>query len=98
MIVCAALKIDQPQPLGFIMICGLRHADCYETLYILNPELSKHARKWDLITEGFCNNNNEFKNREDAYQEALRCGQISVQAKYDKAQRHENLLYSEDLY
>ena len=94
MIICAALCLKPDN----IIICGLRHSDCYETLYCLNPDLSKKARKENLIIDGFITTENQFLDRAQAYQHALKCGQISSQLKHDKNERKENILYSEDLY
>lgn len=96
MIVCAALQIKDG--IYTYVICGLRHADCYATLFDLNKELSKKARASSAVTEGFLTTNNEFLDRYDAYEHAKTCGQISAQLRYDKNQKHETALYSEDLY
>ena len=96
MIVCAAIKIkDGVNP---YIICGLRHFNCLETLYRLNPELSSQARANSAIIEGFITTNNEFLDRYEAYQHAVTCGQIPSQLRHDKEINHEVALYSEDLY
>ena len=99
MIICAALRIHIPdentQP---IIVCGYRHSDCYETLYKLNPKLSKEARKQGLITEGFLSTGNRFIDRYVAYSEAINCGQLSAANREYKHNNHEDMLYSEDLY
>lgn len=92
MIICAAIKIKDN------IICGYRHSDCYETLYKLNSQLSKEARKQGLIIEGFLATNNRFLNRYEAYDEALHCGQLSAVNREYKTEQHESILYSEDLY
>lgn len=96
MVICAALSIAQPSE--NIIVCGYRHFDCYETLYTLDEELSLHARKFNLITNGFLATGNRFLNREEAYQEALHCGQLSAVTRNEKEKKNEKTLYSEDLY
>ena len=96
MIICAALNIAQP--IENLIICDYRHSDCYEILYRLNPELSKHARKFGLITEGFLATGNRFLDRAEAYKEAINCGQLSAANRAYKTERNENILFSEDLY
>lgn len=96
MIVCAALQIKDG--INTYVICGLRHADCYETLYAIAPDLSKKVRINDSVTEGFITTDNIFLDRYAAYQQALSCGQIPAQLRYDKNRKHEVELYSEDLY
>ena len=99
MVICAALEIaHENDPKFNLVICGYRHSDCFETLYRLNPDLSRAARKENRITEGFLVTGNRFMDREDAYKHAVDCGQISAQARYDKAARRESGLFSEDLY
>ena len=98
MIIAAALKISQPPPLDYIQIVGLRHSNCYTTLQLLNPDLSKKAREENLITEGFIDHKNHFHTRREAYLIARDIGQLSWQNYYDKLNRNEFVLYSEDLY
>ena len=96
MIIAAAIKIKAAND---IVIAGLRHSDCYETLYKLNPSLSLEAKKNGQIIEGFISNTSfSFFNREDAYIEALMCGQLSASVKAQKNSAKEKTLYSEDLY
>ena len=98
MVVCAALRIDTNTEDDPIVICGYRHSDCYQTLWELNSQFSKDARAQGLITEGFLATGNRFMDRYVAYCEALNCGQLSAANREYKSDRHENMLYSEDLY
>lgn len=99
MIVCAALHIlMEKDNLDDIIVCGLHHSDCYYTLFHLNPDLSKDARKNGRITEGFITTDNHFLDRYQAYQHAIECGQLSAQLRHDKSEKKEIALYSEDLY
>lgn len=81
-------------------IGGLRHHDCYRTLSQLDPLLLKNARHDGLIEEGFINTNNAFLTREEAFAEALRCGQLSASVLEAKAEWpiRKNILFSEDIY
>ena len=96
MIVCAALQIKGE--INPYIICGLRHSDCFETLYRLNPELSRQARANGAIVQGFINTNGDFLDRYEAYIHACSCGQIPEQLRQDKEEKRETELYSEDLY
>ena len=96
MIVCAALKIRDG--IYEYTVCGLRHSDCYATLFDLNKELSKKARANSAVVEGFLTTDNEFLDRYEAYEHAKACGQIPAQLRYDKWIKHETALYSEDIY
>ena len=96
MIVCAALKIRDG--IYEYTVCGLRHSDCYATLFDLNKELSKKARANSAVVEGFLTTDNEVLDRYEAYEHAKTCGQIPAQLRYGKGERHETALYSEDLY
>ena len=93
MIICAAIKVKDT------VICGYRHADCYETLHKLNPQLSREAISTpDAVVEGFLASHNDFLDRFDAYTEAIRCGQLSFIVLENKREHNENMLFSEDLY
>ena len=92
MVICAAIKINDT------VICGYRHEDCYETLHKLNSDLSLQARKIDAVIDGFLVTGNKFMDRFEAYEEAIRCGQLSAANREYKAEHKENMLFSEDLY
>lgn len=91
MIICSAIR------LGHMVICGLHHSDCYETLHELNPELSLAASRQG-VEEGFITHNNEFLNRTQAYTHARLCGQLSETIQEQKRIERFLQLYSEDLY
>lgn len=97
MVICAAIKITYPDK-TCIVIPGWRHHNCYWILGQLNPELSKNVRFNGCIEEGFINHINQFLSREEAYKEALVCGQLSAALRQYKTERNENILFSEDLY
>jgi len=87
MIICAAIEVNNT------VICGYRHADCYEALFRLAPNKSMKD-----ATEGFLATGNRFLDRHAALVEALNCGQISATVREYKINHFENALYSEDLY
>lgn len=97
MLICAAIKVEREKGEP-IIICGLRHSDCLETLYQLNTELSKWARRNNKITYGFITNENYFLDRHAAFEHAISCGQLSSTTYDIKIKNHEFTLYSEDLY
>lgn len=88
MIKCSAVKFvpfgtDYP-----IIVAGLRHADCYETIqehfghsYFQSPE----------VVEGFLNDKDQFLDRFDAKYEAQRCAQLF-------GETEGRALYSEDIW
>ena len=94
MIICSAIRV------GDIVICGLRHSDCFEILNRLDPIRSMEARQYpDGIIQGFITHENKFLDRYEAYRYAKFCGQISDTAQEKKNEEHtSNMLYSEDLY
>ena len=99
MIICAAIEVEIEFENEPVIICGYRHNDCYETFYKLNPQLSKQARRgMRSLRDGFLATGNRFLDRYEAYDEAIKCGQLSAANREYKADRYENMLYSEDLY
>lgn len=105
MIIAAALKVQLytgPELVDTkeVVIAGVRHADCYETLHELAPQLFKSAKAESHIVEGFVTNNpfNKFLNRREAYLEARVTRQIPISVIVMKEAKGEKELYSEDLY
>ena len=97
MIICAALKVtDYEVPASFqetVVPCW-RHCNGYSILNRLCPE----KMLYNGAIEGFMDHNGKFLTREEAYDHALKCGQIPAELRQIKAQRNENMLFSEDLY
>jgi hypothetical protein len=88
MITCAATKLkinDGPE----VVIPLHRHGDLN---LILKAFGFKPNQGYKIIEQGFIDNKNVFYNRYDAFEEALRCNQISI----EESRLH--LLFSEDLY
>ena len=97
MIICAALKVtDYDAPTGFqetVVPCW-RHSNGYSILNRLCPE----KMLYNGAIEGFIDHDGIFLTREEAYDHALKCGQLSAELRQLKARRNENSLFSEDLY
>lgn len=100
MVVCAAIsliKYDKDgEPTDSILLCGLRHHIIIENAAKMNNALLQEARNRGGVTQGFINHMGVFITREEAYVEAVDCGQLTLQA----VTEHQGgeLLFSEDLY
>lgn len=98
MIVCAALLVEHDKgkqyPFNTTVVPCLRHAGGYSILKNLCPERKLHLE----AVEGFIDNNGNFLTREDAFDEALKCGQLPAELRHLKYERGEKMLFSEDLY
>lgn len=101
MIICAAIKLinkygmfnmelERPDEL---IVCGLRHGHCIQTIKELDE-------KWHKATkiQGFINHKGEFLDRKDAFEHAKECGQLSESTRWYKFDNNQRGLYSEDLY
>ena len=93
MIVCAAIELTNAE--AKLVICGLRHANCIQTIKSLDSNWT-NAKKVD----GFINHKGEFLDRKEAFKHALECGQINQHAKWYREDNNDTTeeLYSEDLY
>lgn len=95
MVIVAAIKVKNEKAFGgYTVIPCWRHHLGYSILHELCPETNLNAE----AEEGFINHRGEFLNRTDAFHHAMECGQISAELRYIKAQKHEDMLFSEDLY
>lgn len=95
MIICAAIKIRAITLDGReveTVICGRRHGDCFCTIRDLG------IKKKLSEVQGFINHNGVFLNREEAWEEAERCGQLSATTAWYKKDHGDVELFSEDLY
>ena len=100
MIICAAIKVTTnelyrkaPIKADNLVICGLRHSDCFKTIKQLGPRWST----CDKI-QGFINHKGDFLTREEALKHALDCGQISATNRNIINNKNLDQLFSEDLY
>ena len=95
MILCAALLVQVEGLDHETIIPCRRHGDGYKLLKDLGyiPK-----SKYKVLTEGFINHEGKFFDRVQAYQHALKCGQLTATTKWYKADHKDTELYSEDLY
>ena len=98
MIICAAILVEnnngKSYPFNQTIIPCLRHCGGYSILKDLCPEKKLHLG----AVEGFVDHQGNFLTREDAYEEARKCGQIPAELRRLKSDRGEKMLFSEDLY
>lgn len=92
MIVSAAVKIIATSNDNEVIIAGLRHCDCYNTLANLGLE---PLRDYIFVNDGFIDHQGNFLDRRDAWKHACDCGQLPVNiVEYNISKE----LFSEDLY
>ena len=95
MIVCAAIKITNDlNDDESIMICGLRHGDCFKMI----KHLEERWKRKRGVIQGFMNHKGEFLDRLEAYKHAIECGQINAHCVWAREDGMPEELYSEDLY
>lgn len=101
MIICAAIKLinkygmfdmelEKPDEL---IVCGLRHGDCFQTIKELDE-------KWHKATkiQGFINHKGEFLDRKEAFEHIKEIGQYNATQWYYWEDHNQYEMYSEDLY
>ena len=95
MIICAALLVQIEGLDHTVTIPCRRHGDGYKLLHDLG-----YAPKtqYKVLEDGFIDHEGKFLNRVDAYQHALKCGQLTATTKWYKADHKDSELYSEDIY
>ena len=99
MIICAALLVKHESfDGGNLIIPCHRHHNGYYILHELNNTVLSEAKRNRNIEHGFMTDEGDFLNREEAYNHALKCGQLSASNRQFKRQRNEDGLFSEDLY
>ncbi len=74
-----------------MVICGLRHCNCFATMSIIFPNREHIVNPDERIIQGFITTDNRFVDRSEGYKIALLANQI------DKDDCNE-ILMSEDLY
>lgn len=84
MIIASAIKLTD----GRVFV-GKRHGDCYSNYKLITKSDKPDGRTLNAF-QGFINDRLEFLLRDEAYHEALACGQIEDSGI--------ELLYSEDLW
>lgn len=79
MILASAIKFRIEATGEEVVLCGCRHGDIFMQL----PALGFEPRKgYKEIEQGFIDNNNNFLTREEAFEHAKQCGQISSKIAY----------------
>lgn len=94
MILCAAIEIAFQRDGRTVsaVVPGHRHNDCLELMATLGVPRDRQE------VEGFITHRGDFLDRYNAYNHALRCGQLSDTTREHKASKGEQQLYSEDIY
>lgn len=92
MIVSAAVKIITISNDNKVIITGLRHCDCYNTLANLGL---KQMKDYFVVDDGFIDHQGNFLDRRDAWKHARNCGQLPVNIIEHNISEE---LFSEDLY
>ena len=97
MIICSAIKITKKAEMlngnVDIIICGLRHSNCFATIAQMEP-----SWRSGIKIQGFITHTGEFLDRKEALVHARECGQLSETHRYYQHDNNINELYSEDLY
>ena len=104
MIVCAAIKLIRENDSKYIekgyivrpdelIVCGLRHGHCIQTIKELDEKWHKATR-----IQGFINHKGEFLDRKEAFKHAKEIGQYNETQRYYWEDHNQSELYSEDLY
>lgn len=95
MLICAALLV-QVEGLDHTTILPCRrHGDGFKILEDLGYA---HKTKYKVVSQGFIDHNGNFLNRQEAWEHANVCGQLSETTRWYKDDHADSELYSEDLY
>ena len=94
MIICAAMKLTMNNEAGTeLIVCGLRHGNCLNTIAQLNSDWKNSSK-----IQGFINHKGEFLDRKEAFQHVKEMGQCNATQRYYWEDHGQEELYSEDLY
>ena len=74
-----------------VVLCGVRHGDIYNQL----KQMGFNPDDFEELEQGFVTHKNEFLNRQEAYNHAIECGQLSATV---KDTINNGILFSEDIY
>ena len=91
MVVCSAIKIKVKLTDKEVVVCGLRHCDCYKIIKDMGLERDDYIE----LEQGFINNRGAFMDRQLAFKHAADCGQLSATVIHYRPQE---FLTSEDIY
>ena len=81
MILASAIKFHIEATDKDVVLCGYRHGDIFMQLPALGFEPHKGYTE---IEQGFIDYNNNFLTREEVYEHAKQCGQISSKISYSR--------------
>ena len=98
MILCSALKIEVHQAGDDVKVVILpcrRHGYGFA---FLREYGTPTDRLHKIVEQGFICTDGKYLNRQEAYEHALKCGQLSASTIWYKADNEDTELYSEDLY
>ena len=96
MIIAAAIKFHIDATDAEVVLSGATHCKVVQQL----PALGfKPHEGYQIIAQGFIDNTGTFLDRKEAFQHALKCGQISRRVLYDWYKNDTSQeLFSEDLW
>ena len=87
MMIASAIKYYIDETDSEVILCGRRHGDVIKQLPILG---FKPQQGYKELAQGFVDDSGEFLTREEAYEHAVNCSQISPKDSKE--------LFSEDLW
>lgn len=96
MIVCAAVKFHMIKEDKDVIVHCMRHHYAFEILHDLGISITDYDHT--ATVDGFIDHKGEFLTRQEAYEHACTCGQLSAQQRHDIAQCGHLELFSEDLW
>ena len=95
MLVASAIKFKIERTGKEVILCGVRHGDCFRQLEALGFEPRKG---YEEIEQGFVDNYGVFRNRNQALLHAVQCGQLNADMRGQYSRGEKKTLYSEDLW
>lgn len=95
MLICADLLIQVEGLDHTTVIPCRRHGDGFQILRDLGFQ---PKTKYKVLSQGFIDHNGVFIDREESFEHAKQCGQLSAATRWYKENHNEVELYSEDLY
>ena len=81
MILAAAIKYHIERTNKDVVLCGCRHGDIFMQLDLLGFD---PRREYEEVEQGFIDHRNNFLTREEAFEHAKQCGQLSAKIIHDR--------------
>ena len=94
MLVASAVKIEMKSTGKKVVLCGVRHGDCFKQM----QDLGLPRGSYKELEQGFVTNHNQFMNRVDALVYAIQIGQASADVADQFGKNKKQILFSEDLW